>query len=164
MHNGYKPGSGDVTFLFEGVAGELIPHRGETAVTVAGHEGTYRRFIKSGGWMNGLPAEEWMVDIQGTTVTITLAEGPKALEAELTEAHEIIDSSPCSCVKVVHPRMSANREVRTWASVPPPRSLAPGHGPCAMMNCRDGCATGDGTTDGTPGFSSGTVRSTCWPI
>ena len=92
MHNGYKPGSGDVTIVFYCVPGKVIPHRGETAVTVAGHEGTYRRFIRSGGWWKGLPTEEWTVDIQGTTITITLTEGPKARAAELAEAHEIIES------------------------------------------------------------------------
>jgi hypothetical protein len=34
MHNGYAPGSGDVNITFEGVPGQLIPHRGQCAVTV----------------------------------------------------------------------------------------------------------------------------------
>ena len=42
--------------------------------------------------MNGLPTEEWMVDIQGTTVTITIVAEPEAPAAELAEAHEIVDS------------------------------------------------------------------------
>ena len=101
MHNGYAPGSGDVNITLEGVPGQLIPHRGECAVTVAGYEGTYRRFIGKqeavGGATRGMigrddPAEEWMVDIQGTTVTILLHAGPAATEAELAEAHEIIES------------------------------------------------------------------------
>ena len=61
-----------------GVPGRLIPHRGQTTVTVAGLEGTYRQFIgenSPASWMDGLPTEEWMVDIQGTTVTILLVDG-----------------------------------------------------------------------------------------
>ena len=93
MHNAYKPGSGDVSFLIRGDAGRLIPHRGETPATVAGYEGAYRRFIgEDAGWTNGLPTEEWMVDIQGTTVTILLLAEPGAPQAELDEAHEIIRS------------------------------------------------------------------------
>ncbi len=101
MHNGYRPGSGDVNIAFEGVPGQVIPHRGQCAVTVAGYEGTYRRFIgkqEAGGEdIRSLigrddPAEEWMVDIQGTTVTILLFAEPAATEAELAEAHDIIGS------------------------------------------------------------------------
>jgi hypothetical protein len=93
IHNAYKPGSGDLSIIIEGDAGRLIPHRGETPATVAGYEGTYRRFIgEDEGWMNGLPTEEWMVDIQGTTVTILLLAEPGAPQAELDEAHEIIRS------------------------------------------------------------------------
>jgi len=95
MHNGYKPGSGDVNIMFEGEPGQLIPHKGK-ASTVAGLEGTYRRFIgdyhSPGNWMNGLPIEEWMVDIKGTTITIHLIAKPGAPETELAEAHEIISS------------------------------------------------------------------------
>ena len=62
---------------------------------MAGYEGTYRQFIGKNSparWMDGLPSEEWMVDIQGTTVTILLIEEPRARETELAEAHDIIDS------------------------------------------------------------------------
>jgi hypothetical protein len=93
IHNAYSPGSGDVTIFIEGVQGRLIPHRGQTAVTVAGCEGTYRRFI---GDVPGIerpgPVEEWMVDIQGTTVTISLGANPGAPEAEVAEAHQILES------------------------------------------------------------------------
>jgi hypothetical protein len=96
IHNAYSPGSGDVTILIEGVQGRLIPHRGQTAVTVARCEGTYRRFIGDPGRLAGItergPVEEWMVDIQGTTVTISLAANPGAPEAEVAEAHQIIES------------------------------------------------------------------------
>jgi hypothetical protein len=97
MHNGQSRGSGNVDMLFLGVPGRLIPHRGQTAVSVAGFEGTYRQFIggrQSPGpsWMNGLPTEEWMVDIQGTTVTILLIAEHGARETELADAHAIIGS------------------------------------------------------------------------
>jgi hypothetical protein len=42
--------------------------------------------------MDGLPTEEWMVDIQGTTVTVLLVEEPRARQTELAEAHDIIQS------------------------------------------------------------------------
>jgi hypothetical protein len=77
-----------------GDPGHLTPHQGQCVVNLAGYEGTYRRFIMDdgqGGYTSG-PSEEWMVDIRGTTVTITLTAEPKALETELAEAHEIIGS------------------------------------------------------------------------
>jgi hypothetical protein len=94
MHNGYRPGSGEVSILFEGVPGDLVTHRGRSPITVAGYDGSYRRFVVQDGvgWMNGLPQEEWMVDIEGTTVTIRLIAGHRASKAELAEAHEIIRS------------------------------------------------------------------------
>jgi len=94
IHNGNPPGSGAVNIFVEGDPGRLLTHRGETSVTVAGHEGSYRQFIVADGWrgLSSGPSEEWMVDIQGTTVTITLAAEPGALEAEVAEAHEIIGS------------------------------------------------------------------------
>ena len=42
--------------------------------------------------MDGFPTEEWMVDIQGTTVTILVIEEPRARNAELADAHRIIES------------------------------------------------------------------------
>lgn len=95
MHNGQSRGRDDVYILFRGVPGRLIAHRGRTAVTVAGYEGSYRRFIGEDRplrWMNGLPSEEWMVDIRGTTVTILLVAEPGARATQLAEAHEIIGS------------------------------------------------------------------------
>ena len=93
MHNGYKPGSGAgaVNILIEGEPGRLIPHRGQTAATVAGCEGTYQRIVRHDGYPPG-PGEEWMVDIQGTTVTISLIVERKAQDPEVAEAHEIIES------------------------------------------------------------------------
>ena len=92
IHNAYSPGSGDMTILIEGETGRLTPHRGQTPLTVAGCEGTYRRFIGEGFPAEGGPVEEWMVDIQGTTVTISLGAKPGAPKAEVAEAREIIES------------------------------------------------------------------------
>jgi hypothetical protein len=95
MHNGYSPQTpGEVSITMDGVPGQLIPHSGQCAV-VGGYEGTYRRFIgkespSDSRWDD--PGEEWMVDIEGTTVTITLYVDPKTPEAEVAEAHQIIES------------------------------------------------------------------------
>jgi hypothetical protein len=90
MHNAYKPGSGRVEITMEASPGQLTPHGEGTAVTVAGCEGTYRRFTAELERRDGL-LERWMVDIQGTTVTITLT-APGAPEDEVAEAHGIIES------------------------------------------------------------------------
>jgi hypothetical protein len=100
IHNAYSPGSGDMTILIEGETGRLIPHRGQTTTTVAGCEATYRRFDAedggednlSGDFAEGGTVEEWMVDIQGTTVTISIAAKPGAPGAEVAEAQEIVQS------------------------------------------------------------------------
>ncbi len=91
MHNGHGQGPGDVNIVYAGRClggSSLIGDK--PAVTVAGFEGTYRQFIgknSPASWMDGLPSEEWMVDIQGTTVTILLVEEPGARETELADAH-----------------------------------------------------------------------------
>jgi hypothetical protein len=94
MHNGYSRSPGEVSITMEGVPGQLIPHRGQCAV-VGGYEGTYRRFIgkdRPSDVRRDDPGEEWMVDIEGTTVTIPLFVDPNTPEAELAEAHDIIES------------------------------------------------------------------------
>lgn len=91
MHNAYKPGSGRVEIAFEGFPGQLTPHAGGTAATVAGCEATYRRFVAELDGRDGL-LERWMVDLQGTTVTITVTAKPGARKAEVAEAHEIVES------------------------------------------------------------------------
>ena len=56
---------------------------GATAVTVAGHEGTYRR-------IDG--REQWTVVIEGKTIAIVLEARPGTSAADLADAHAIIDS------------------------------------------------------------------------
>jgi hypothetical protein len=80
MHNGY--GSGDVEIRL--VSGGIIPDGFGTAVTVAGHDGIYRRIDAQ--------REEWIVDIEGTTISIQLTARPRTSQVELDEAHAIIDS------------------------------------------------------------------------
>jgi len=81
MHNGY--GSGDVEIRVEQVPEGGITD-GATATTVAGHEGIYRRIDPRNQW--------WIVDIERTTIAIYLAARPGTSQADLAEAHAIIDS------------------------------------------------------------------------
>ena len=81
MHNGY--GSGDVTFNIARVSGGP-PGAGWTAATVAGHDGLYRRTQPR--------EEEWLVEIDGTTIAIDLTTRRGTKVIELDEAHAIIDS------------------------------------------------------------------------
>ena len=82
MHNGY--GSGDVTIRIALLPEGAIPDDGDNAVTVAGHDAIHR----------GTDArlQAWYVDIEGTTIAIRLAARPGTSEADLAEAHAIIDS------------------------------------------------------------------------
>lgn len=81
MHNGY--GSGDVEIRIDYRTGSPTPDDG-VRVTVAGHDGIYRRIDAR--------REEWIVDIEGATVGISLTAEPGTNEADLDEAHAIIDS------------------------------------------------------------------------
>lgn len=81
MHNGY--GSGDVEIRLEILPEGSVPDDGD-AITVAGHEGIYRR--------SGAGREVWIVDIEGTTIAISLTARIGTSEADLAEAHAIIDS------------------------------------------------------------------------
>lgn len=81
MHNGY--GSGDVEIRVE-VSRGPITDDGATAVTVGGHDGIYRRIDAR--------REEWIVDIEGTTIAIHLNARPGTSQTDLAEAHAIIDS------------------------------------------------------------------------
>jgi hypothetical protein len=92
MHNAYAPGSGDMSIVVDGIAGHIEPHEGTPAI-IFGYEGSYLRF--TGDPTTGGPrasCEQWMVDIQGTTVTIKLCAKPGAPADEIVEAHEIVES------------------------------------------------------------------------
>ncbi len=97
MHNGY--GSGDVAIQI-GVADGAIPDADATAVEVAGHNGFYRRLDPQGDEPAILTpyepiegqGEEWIVDIEGTTLAILLTARPGTSQADLDDAHSIIDS------------------------------------------------------------------------
>jgi hypothetical protein len=82
IHNGY--GSGDVTLTIQRVGGEATPVDGWSAATFAGHDGQYRR--------PNARQEEWMVEIEGTTIAIHLSTRRGTAQAELAEAQAIIDS------------------------------------------------------------------------
>ena len=82
MHNGY--GSGDVEIRIEVVPEPTNSDDGASAVTVAGHEASYRRIDAR--------REEWIVDIRRTSVSIRLTARPDASQADLDEAHAIIGS------------------------------------------------------------------------
>lgn len=81
MHNGY--GSGDVEIRVAIVPAGLAPD-GTTAVTVAGHDGIYRQL--------GAHLEEWIVEIEGTTISIRLTTRPGTSQADLADAHAIVGS------------------------------------------------------------------------
>jgi hypothetical protein len=83
MHNGY--GSGDVEISLN-VAGPQLPtYDDATAVTVAGYPGIYRR-------IDDFDMEKWIVNIDGRMIDISLTAEPGTSQADLDEAHAIIDS------------------------------------------------------------------------
>jgi hypothetical protein len=82
MHNGY--GSNDVEIRLGRPPREAIIGGAGTAVTVAGHDGIYRRIDDL--------REEWVVDIEETTIVIHLSARPGTSQSDLDEAHAIIDS------------------------------------------------------------------------
>jgi hypothetical protein len=81
MHNGY--GSGDVAIRIGYFSGATLPDEGVRAV-VAGQDGIYHRIDAQ--------REEWIVDIEGATIAISLTAEPGTSKADLDEAHAIIDS------------------------------------------------------------------------
>ena len=88
VHNGN--GSGNVEIHVEDVVPEEGITAGATAVTVAGHDGIYRRMDAR--------REEWIVDIEGTTIAIRLKATLDSRPADLADAHGIIGSmrtAPC---------------------------------------------------------------------
>ena len=82
LHNGY--GSGDVDITIDVLPGRPIDDDGAIAVTVAGPDGSYTRIDAR--------HEEWIVHIEGTTIAIRLTTEPGTSDADLAEAHAIIDS------------------------------------------------------------------------
>lgn len=86
MHN-VSDGASGVVIEFWPIP--IVSQGEETAVTVAGYEGIYRQIpIDS----TGVSREEWIVDIEGTTVSLVLTASPGTTEAELAEAHAVIAS------------------------------------------------------------------------
>lgn len=82
MHNGY--GSGDVDIQIQVGSDIVISDEGGTTVSIAGYEGTHRQITAR--------QEDWTVDIEGTPMAINLVAAPGASQADVTEAHAIIDS------------------------------------------------------------------------
>jgi hypothetical protein len=115
MHNAYKPGSGDISIVIDGADDHIEPHVGEP-VTIFGYEGSYLRY--TGDPIGGPRAacERWMVDIQGTTVTIELCAKPGAPADEIVEAHEIIESIRVETLKNTNFRLVFRLTTNTWDS------------------------------------------------
>ena len=82
MHNGYA--SGGVNIVVQVAPKRPDLNDGQTVVTVAGHDALYRR--------TGPGTEEWIVGIQRATLAISLEAEPGASDADLAEAHAIIQS------------------------------------------------------------------------
>ena len=74
---------GEVIFL-EVVPEEAIPDEGATAVTVAGHDALYRRIDAERG--------QWIVHIEGTTISIRLEAQPGTSPSDLADAYAILGS------------------------------------------------------------------------
>jgi hypothetical protein len=82
MHNGY--GSGNLEIWIRALAGGVIEEDDGTPTTVAGHDGRYELLSDL--------SERWMVDVDGTVVSITLTARAGTIEEEIAEAHAIIES------------------------------------------------------------------------
>ena len=92
MHNATGQGSGHIAIVVDAVPGHLAPHEG-TSVTVFGYQGSYQRYTGAlPAVAPGASCEQWMVDIQGTTVTIKVCAEPEAPAEEVVEAHDIVES------------------------------------------------------------------------
>jgi hypothetical protein len=84
MHNPDAESIGvSITFQSSAARGS-----GPTAVTVDGYEGTYEQLPV----VDGIRTELWKVDIEDSRVVITVQAQPSSTEAELAEAHAIIES------------------------------------------------------------------------
>ncbi len=73
-----------ITFAYSGDADE----DGPTAVTIGGYPGTYQELIGP----DGARTRRWIVEIEGTRVTITMTAEPNATAAQLAEVDAIIES------------------------------------------------------------------------
>jgi hypothetical protein len=92
MHDASGPGNAAITI-------DELPEKpvaaGATVVTIAGHSGLYRRVVEpepSFALDFKLGFEEWIVEIDGVVVAIRLYAKPGTSEADLADAHAIIDS------------------------------------------------------------------------
>lgn len=82
MHNVYA--SGQVAIKLSVLSETPSPSKGNTEVTLAGHDALYRRI--------GALAEEWIVRIQETTLAIRLEAKPGTSDADLADAHAVVKS------------------------------------------------------------------------
>ncbi len=82
MHNGY--GSGNVDIMIARRSETITSDDDVREVTVAGYDATYRR-------ADAL-REQWIVDIEGKSLVISVVVEPGTSDADLDEAHAIIDS------------------------------------------------------------------------
>jgi len=87
MHNPTSDSGGVGLTISTSATSEREP--GATATAVAGHDGTYRLGPTDA---DGVRTEVWTADIEGTQVVITLVAERVVTEAELAEAHAIVDS------------------------------------------------------------------------
>lgn len=82
MHNGY--GSGDVEIRISVVPRRPGSDDGATTVVVAGHDARYREVIAG--------VEEWIVEVDGTTLDIQLMANPRTSASDMADAHAIIET------------------------------------------------------------------------
>lgn len=83
MHNGYGGGNVEITIGEGGVLKD-----GASPATVAGHDALYQSIESDDGRLQ----EDWQVEVDDVPIHIRLIASPEASEAELAEAHAIIDS------------------------------------------------------------------------
>jgi hypothetical protein len=81
LHN---HGSYDVRISIERISEPTISDARSTLVTVAGHRGLYLRVNEQ--------LEEWNVEFDGTLLKISISAEPGASQADVDDAHSIIDS------------------------------------------------------------------------
>jgi hypothetical protein len=117
MHNATGAGSGDMSIVVDGRYDHIQPHVG-SPVTIFGYEGSYRRHIGTRNHTGGRwdSCEQWMVDIQGTTITIKLCSKRGAPAGEIAEAHEIIESIRVENRNSTHFRLLFTLTTNTWDS------------------------------------------------